>query len=65
VHLLHEMKLTHAASGGGDNADCKPDVMAYTTAIAGYSEAKEYAHALSLMAEMRREGIRPNLVTRL
>ncbi len=39
------------------------DVMAYTTAITGCSEAREYAHALSLMAEMRREGIRPNVVT--
>jgi pentatricopeptide repeat protein len=58
------MKSTHAASGGGDdNADCEPDVMAYTTAIAGCSEAREYAHTLSLMAEMRRGGIRPNVAT--
>jgi pentatricopeptide repeat protein len=63
MRLLREMKSTHAASGSGDNADCKPDVMAYRTAIAGCSEAREYTHALSLMAEMRREEIRPNIVT--
>jgi pentatricopeptide repeat protein len=64
VRLLCEMKSTHTASGGGNNdADCKPDVMAYTTVIAGCSEAREYAHTLSLMAKMRREGIRPNVVT--
>jgi pentatricopeptide repeat protein len=64
VRLLREMKSTHAASSGGnDDADCEPDVMADTTAIAGCSEAREYAHTLSLMAEMRREGIRPNVVT--
>ncbi len=33
------------------------------TTIAGCSEAREYAHALSLMAEMRKVGIRPNKVT--
>jgi pentatricopeptide repeat protein len=57
------MKSTHAASGGGnDDADCDPDAMAYTMAIAGCSKASEYAHALSLMAVMRREGIRPTVV---
>jgi pentatricopeptide repeat protein len=55
------MKSTHAA-GGNDDADCEPDVMAYTTAIAGCSKTREYAHTLSLMAKMRREGIRPNVV---
>jgi pentatricopeptide repeat protein len=55
------MKLTHAASGGSDDVDCKPDAMA-ATAIAGCSEAKGYTHALLLMVEMRREGIRPNIV---
>ncbi len=62
VRLLRKMKSTHVASGGGNDADCEPDVMAYTTVIAGCSEAREYAHALLLMAEMRREGIRPNVV---
>jgi len=44
-------------------ADCAPDVMAYTAAIAGCSEAGEYIHAISLISEMRREGIQPNVVT--
>ena len=43
--------------------DCAPDVMAYTAAIAGCSEAGEYIHAISLISEMRREGIQPNVVT--
>jgi hypothetical protein len=50
VRLLRKMKLTHVASGSGDNADCKQDVMGYMTAIARCSKAREYAHALSLMA---------------
>ncbi len=31
-------------------------------AIARYSEAREYAHALLLMVKMRREGIQPNIM---
>jgi pentatricopeptide repeat protein len=63
MHLRRGMKSTHAASGSGDNMDCKPDVMTYMMAIAGCSKAREYAHTLSLIAEMRREGIQPNGVT--
>jgi pentatricopeptide repeat protein len=54
------MKSMHAASGGGNDADFKPDVMGYMTAIVGCSKAGEYVHALSLMTKMRREGIQPN-----
>jgi hypothetical protein len=36
LHLLREMKLTHRA-GGGDDADCKLDVMMYTMAITSCS----------------------------
>ena len=60
IRLLREMKSISEAS---DDADCKPDVMAYTTAIAGCSEAGEYAHAMSLITEMRKEGIQPNVMT--
>ena len=79
VRLLREMKDVAAArkltgekvssSSPSNNTtiarsdDCAPDVMAYTAAIAGCSEAGEYIHAISLISEMRREGIQPNVVT--
>jgi len=56
IRLLDEMRSS-------TGPDCAPDVMAYTAAIAGCSEAGEYATAMSLIGEMRREGIRPNVVT--
>ena len=54
IRLLNEMRENNATD---------TDVMAYTAAIAGCSEAGEYATAMSLIAEMRREGIQPNVVT--
>jgi pentatricopeptide repeat protein len=56
------MKSTHMAVSGRDEVDCKLDIMAYMMAIAGCSEAGECTHAPLLMAEMRREGIRLNVV---
>jgi pentatricopeptide repeat domain-containing protein 1 len=43
--------------------DCTPDVIAYTAAISGCSEAGEYEHVMSLIKEMREEGIQPNVMT--
>jgi pentatricopeptide repeat protein len=79
IRLLREMKdvaaarklaaekLSSSSSSSKDSTiagtDCAPDVMAYTAAIAGCSEAGEYIHAMSLISEMRREGIQPNVVT--
>jgi pentatricopeptide repeat protein len=60
IRLLREMK---SISASRNDTDCTPDVMAYTTAIAGCSEAGEYAQALSLITEMRKEGIQPNVMT--
>ena len=62
-----EMSSTSSSSSANNSTlsgtDCAPDVMAYTAAIAGCSEAGEYIHAISLISEMRREGIQPNVVT--
>ncbi|KAL3816130.1 hypothetical protein ACHAXA_011627 [Cyclostephanos tholiformis] len=60
IRLLREMK---SISAGNNITDCTPDVIAYTAAIAGCSEAGEYAHAMSLIKEMIKEGIRPNVMT--
>ena len=56
IRLLKEMRAKNST-------DCAPDVMAYTAAITGCSEAGMYTTAMSLIAEMRQEGIRPNVVT--
>lgn len=56
IRLLQEMRAKNTT-------DCTPDVMAYTAAIAGCSEAGMYTSAMSLIADMRQEGIRPNVVT--
>ena len=61
ISLLEEMREVALKSNG---TECSPpDVVAYTAAIAGCSEAGEYTHAMSLISEMRREGIKPNVVT--
>jgi hypothetical protein len=56
VRLLHKTKSTHAASSDGNDVDCKPDIMAYMTVVAGCFKVREYPHTLPLMVEMRREG---------
>jgi pentatricopeptide repeat protein len=65
IRLLREMKSISSSSTSEDDVatNCRPDVMAYTTAIAGCSEAGEYTHAISLISEMRKEGIQPNVMT--
>ncbi|KAL9186472.1 hypothetical protein ACHAXT_005710 [Thalassiosira profunda] len=60
LHLLDEMRLAAQKTNRTDGA---PDVMAYTAAIAGCSEAGEYTEALRLIATMRGEGVQPNVVT--
>jgi pentatricopeptide repeat domain-containing protein 1 len=50
-------------SASSNITDCSPDVIAYTAAISGCSEAGEYEHAMSLINEMREEGIQPNVMT--
>lgn len=56
IRLLNEMRESKSK-------DCAPDVVAYTAAIAGCSEAGEYTHAMKLIQTMRQEGIQPNVVT--
>jgi len=60
IQLLNEMWEAASESNG---TSCAPDVVAYTAAIAGCSEAGEYTHAMALISEMRRKGIKPNVVT--
>ena len=55
IALLDEMRQLSIQTNRTDYA---PDVVAYTAAIAGCSEAGEYTHAMSLISQMRREGIR-------
>ncbi|KAL7532081.1 hypothetical protein ACHAXR_004422 [Thalassiosira sp. AJA248-18] len=59
IRLLDEMR--QAAKNG--NPDCAPDVVAYTAAIAGCSEAGEYTAGMQLISTMRSEGVQPNVVT--
>jgi len=63
IRLLREMKSISSSSDDDFATNCQPDVMAYTTAIAGCSEAGEFTHAISLIGEMRKEGIQPNVMT--
>ena len=56
IRLLNEMRESKSK-------DCAPDVVAYTAAIAGCSEAGEYTHAMKLIQTMRQDGIQPNVVT--
>ena len=56
ISLLNEMRHSKYK-------DCAPDVIAYTAAIAGCSEAGEYTSAMQLIKTMRQEGIQPNVVT--
>jgi len=60
IALLDEMRQLSIQTNRTDYA---PDVVAYTAAIAGCSEAGEYTHAMSLISQMRKEGIKPNVVT--
>jgi len=60
ISLLDEMRQLSIQTNRTDYA---PDVVAYTAAIAGCSEAGEYTHAMSLISQMRKEGIKPNVVT--
>lgn len=56
IRLLNEMRRSKYK-------DCVPDVVAYTAAIAGCSEAGEYTSAMQLIQTMRKEGVQPNVVT--
>mmetsp|Transcript_31750 Transcript_31750/g.63553 ORF Transcript_31750/g.63553 Transcript_31750/m.63553 type:complete len:970 (+) Transcript_31750:35-2944(+) len=60
IRLLNEMR--DAALKTNSTAEA-PDVVAYTAAIAGCSEAGEYTAAMRLIQTMRSEGIMPNVVT--
>eukprot|EP00804_Cyclotella_cryptica_P010999 CCRYP_017491-RB/>CCRYP_017491-RB protein AED:0.04 eAED:0.04 QI:345/1/1/1/0.66/0.5/4/866/1015 len=60
LRLLNEMRESALRTNMTDNA---PDVVAYTAAITGCSEAGEYTHAMRLIKTMRDEGIQPNVVT--
>lgn len=60
LRLLDEMRKAAVRSNSTVNA---PDVVAYTAAIQGCSEAGEYRHALKLIKTMKAEGIQPNVVT--
>ena len=60
LRLLEEMRKAAIESNNTANA---PDVVAYTAAIAGCSEAGEHTHAIRLIKTMREEGIQPNVVT--
>lgn len=60
LRLLDEMRESAIQSNNTGNA---PDVVAYTAAIAGCSEAGEYRHAIRLIKKMKAEGIQPNVVT--
>jgi pentatricopeptide repeat domain-containing protein 1 len=60
LRLLDEMRESANRSNNTANA---PDVVAYTAAIAGCSEAGEYRHAIRLIKTMKAEGIQPNVVT--
>ena len=69
VQILHEVR--NDASAGmvtreriGDDRDggMFPNIMAYTAAIVGCSDAGEYLDALRLTLNMRAEVIHPNVV---
>ena len=61
IGLLNEMR--ELASTTNSTNCAPPDVMAYTAAIAGCSEAGEYTAAMQLISTMRSEGVQPNVVT--
>ena len=67
IRLLDEMdELASSLESAGRKraaSDLRPDVVAYTAAIAGCSVAGEYARAIRLISRMRGEGVKPNVVT--